>query len=137
MRAPGTNSGNEKALGATDANDSVEAAKEAGLQYVSDDRPGYTRRASNGEFDYLDTQGAAKYPTSSSQGSQIARSTTAKSACGRCAVARTNFHPGWQRGVRAREQIIWFDHDEKSARDGEGCTLALSVSWKEPTSTRS
>jgi DNA topoisomerase-1 len=57
MGAPGTNSGNEKALGATVANGSVEAAKEAGLQYVSDDRPGYTRRASNGEFDYLDTQG--------------------------------------------------------------------------------
>jgi DNA topoisomerase-1 len=57
MGAPGTNSGKEKALGATVANDSVEAAKEAGLQYVSDDRPGYTRRASNGEFDYLDTQG--------------------------------------------------------------------------------
>jgi DNA topoisomerase-1 len=57
MGAPGTNSGNEKALGATVANDSVEAAKEAGLQYVSDDRPGYARRASNGEFDYLDTQG--------------------------------------------------------------------------------
>jgi DNA topoisomerase-1 len=57
MGAPGTNSGNEKALGATVANGSVEAAKEAGLRYVSDDRPGYTRRASNGEFDYLDTQG--------------------------------------------------------------------------------
>jgi DNA topoisomerase-1 len=35
----------------------VEAAKEAGLQYVNDDRPGYTRRANDGEFDYLDTQG--------------------------------------------------------------------------------
>jgi DNA topoisomerase-1 len=35
----------------------VEAAEEAGLQYVSDDRPGYTRKAKNGEFEYLDTQG--------------------------------------------------------------------------------
>jgi DNA topoisomerase-1 len=57
MGAPGTNSRNGKALDATVANDSVEAAEEAGLQYVSDDRPGYTRRANNGEFEYLDTQG--------------------------------------------------------------------------------
>ena len=57
MAAPGTNSRNGKALGATFANNSLEAAEEAGLQYVSDDRPGYTRRANDGEFDYLDTQG--------------------------------------------------------------------------------
>src|SRR5207247_3153289 len=29
----------------------------AGLHYISDDRLGYTRRANNGEFEYLDTQG--------------------------------------------------------------------------------
>jgi DNA topoisomerase-1 len=57
MAALGTNSRNGKAPEATVANESAEAAEEAGLQYVSDDRPGYTRRASNGEFDYLDTQG--------------------------------------------------------------------------------
>ena len=57
MAAPGTNSRNGKALEATLANNSLEAAEEAGLQYVSDDRPGYTRRANDGEFDYLDTQG--------------------------------------------------------------------------------
>jgi len=57
MGASGTNSRNGKALVAIVANDSVEAAQEAGLQYVSDDRPGYTLRANNGEFDYLDTQG--------------------------------------------------------------------------------
>src|SRR5256886_2495151 len=57
MGTIGTNSHNGKALGATLANNSLEAAEEAGLQYVSDDRPGYTRRANNGEFDYLDTQG--------------------------------------------------------------------------------
>jgi len=39
------------------ATDSAEAAEEAGLHYVSDDRPGYTRRANNGEFEYLDTEG--------------------------------------------------------------------------------
>jgi len=57
MGAPGTNSRNGKALGATLANNSLEAAEEAGLQYVSDDRPGYTRKANDGEFDYLDIQG--------------------------------------------------------------------------------
>ena len=56
MGASGTNGRNGKALDAIVANDSVEAAEEAGLQYVSDDRPGYTRRANDGEFDYLDTQ---------------------------------------------------------------------------------
>ena len=39
------------------ATDSAEAAEEAGLHYVSDDRPGYTRRTNNGEFEYLDTEG--------------------------------------------------------------------------------
>ena len=57
MGAPGTNSRNGKALEATLANEPAEAAEEAGLQYVSDDRPGYTRRANNGDFEYLDTQG--------------------------------------------------------------------------------
>src|SRR2546427_3929742 len=57
MGTPGTNSRNGKIIEAGLATDSVEAAEEAGLQYVSDDRPGYTRRAKNGEFEYLDTQG--------------------------------------------------------------------------------
>jgi DNA topoisomerase-1 len=35
----------------------VESAEEAGLQYVSDDRPGYTRRRKNGAFEYFDTEG--------------------------------------------------------------------------------
>jgi DNA topoisomerase-1 len=56
MGASGTNSRNGKAPDATVANDSVEAAAEAGLQYVSDDRPGYTRRPNDAEFEYLDTQ---------------------------------------------------------------------------------
>ena len=37
--------------------DSAEAAKEAGLYYVGDDRAGYTRRAKNGDFEYLDVEG--------------------------------------------------------------------------------
>src|SRR5437660_3664407 len=57
MGRPGTNSRNGKIIEAGLATDSVEAAEEAGLEYVSDDRPGYARRAKNGEFEYLDTQG--------------------------------------------------------------------------------
>src|SRR5438270_11834571 len=57
MGRPGTNSRNGKIIEAGLATDSVEAAEEAGLQYVSDNRPGYTRKANNGEFEYLDTQG--------------------------------------------------------------------------------
>ncbi len=41
MGRPGTNSRNGKIIEAGLATDSVEAAEEAGLQYVSDDRPGY------------------------------------------------------------------------------------------------
>src|SRR6266705_871839 len=57
MGTPGTNSRNGKIIEAGLATDSVEAAEEAGLEYVSDDRPGYARRAKNGEFEHLDTQG--------------------------------------------------------------------------------
>src|SRR6266550_1917119 len=37
--------------------DPVEAAEEAGLRYVSDDQPGYTRKAKGGDFEYFDTEG--------------------------------------------------------------------------------
>src|SRR5438876_1549146 len=57
MGTPGTKPRNDKALEAAFAAESAETAEEAGLHYVSDDRPGYTRRARNGEFEYLDTQG--------------------------------------------------------------------------------
>jgi len=57
MGTRGTNSRNGKPIEAGLANDSATAAEEAGLQYVSDERPGYTRRASNDEFEYFDTQG--------------------------------------------------------------------------------
>ena len=36
--------------------DPVEAAEEAGLRYVSDDRPGYTRRSKGDGFEYLDLE---------------------------------------------------------------------------------
>ena len=57
MGAPGTKSGNGKNIDNSVAIESAEAAEEAGLQYVGDDRPGYTRKPRNGEFEYLDTQG--------------------------------------------------------------------------------
>jgi DNA topoisomerase-1 len=57
MGAPGTESGNGTNVENSVAIESAEAAEEAGLNYVSDDRPGYTRKARNGEFEYLDTQG--------------------------------------------------------------------------------
>jgi len=57
MGTPGTKTRNDKALEAVFAAESAEAAEEAGLHYISDDPPGYTRRGNNGEFEYLDTQG--------------------------------------------------------------------------------
>jgi len=57
MGALGTRVRNGKLTEADFASDPAEAAKEAGLHYVSDDRPGYTRRANNGNFEYLDTEG--------------------------------------------------------------------------------
>src|SRR5260370_30808642 len=57
MGAPGTKNGNGKNIDNSVAIESAEAAEEAGLQYLSDDRPGYTRKPRNGEFEYLDTQG--------------------------------------------------------------------------------
>ena len=37
--------------------DSVEAAEEAGLRYVSDEQPGYTRKPKGDDFEYFDTEG--------------------------------------------------------------------------------
>lgn len=39
------------------APDPVEVAEEAGLRYVSDEQPGYTRKAKGDDFDYFDTEG--------------------------------------------------------------------------------
>jgi DNA topoisomerase I len=57
MGTTGTKPGNAKVIEPHFALDGEQAAEEAGLQYVSDDRPGYTRKARNGEFEYFDTQG--------------------------------------------------------------------------------
>jgi len=37
--------------------EAMESAEEAGLRYVSDDRPGYTRKAKGDDFEYFDTDG--------------------------------------------------------------------------------
>ena len=37
--------------------DPAEAAEEAGLRYVSDDQPGYTRKRKGDDFEYFDTKG--------------------------------------------------------------------------------
>jgi DNA topoisomerase I len=39
------------------APDPVDVADEAGLRYVSDDQPGYTRKAKGDDFEYFDTEG--------------------------------------------------------------------------------
>ena len=52
-RVEKTNNGAEANI----AIDPVEAAQEAGLRYVSDDQPGYSRKKKGDDFEYLDTQG--------------------------------------------------------------------------------
>jgi len=56
MGTSAINSRNGKTFDGSFVNGSA-VAKEAGLHYVSDDRSGYTRRANNDDFEYLDTQG--------------------------------------------------------------------------------
>src|SRR4029453_12303951 len=56
MSARRTNTRNGKAIDPGVAADSSEAAEEAGLRYVNDERPGYSRRAKGKEFEYLDTE---------------------------------------------------------------------------------
>src|SRR6476661_9607645 len=57
MGTPGTNTRNGKAIESAAAADSAEAAEEAGLQYVNDDRPGYSRKAKGKNFEYFDAEG--------------------------------------------------------------------------------
>jgi DNA topoisomerase-1 len=44
-------------LAAAVADEAVAAAEEAGLRYVSDDKPGYTRKRRGKKFIYFDTEG--------------------------------------------------------------------------------
>ena len=59
MGTRANNSRNGKTIESTVVTDSVEAAEEAGLQYVNDDRPGYSRRPKGEDFEYLDMEGKA------------------------------------------------------------------------------
>src|SRR4029077_8177602 len=56
MGAPGTNSGNGKVSEAA-SDECIAAAAEAGLSYVTDNTPGYGRKANGEHFKYLDTHG--------------------------------------------------------------------------------
>jgi DNA topoisomerase-1 len=56
MGKSGTNSGNGK-LSEAVSDECVAAAAEAGLRYVADNSPGYSRTANGEHFKYLDTQG--------------------------------------------------------------------------------
>jgi DNA topoisomerase I len=51
------NSAEQKVTEAASAVGLADAAEEAGLRYVSDDRPGYRRRRKGNNFEYLDTEG--------------------------------------------------------------------------------
>src|SRR5436190_4767340 len=59
MGSRGTSNRNGKAIESAVVADSIEAAEEAGLQYVNDDRPGYSRKAKGKDFEYFDTDGKA------------------------------------------------------------------------------
>ena len=52
-----TRARNGNGNGAKIVADAIDAAEEAGLRYVSDDRPGYTRKAKADDFDWLDADG--------------------------------------------------------------------------------
>jgi DNA topoisomerase-1 len=56
MGASGETVAEKKPNGAV-ADELIAAAEEAGLQYVSDARPGYYRKAKGQDFDYFDTEG--------------------------------------------------------------------------------
>ena len=57
MPALEKNSAKQKTSEAAPAVDLADAAEEAGLRYVNDDRPGYRRRAKGKKLEYLDTDG--------------------------------------------------------------------------------
>ena len=52
-----TRARNGNGNGAKIVADAIDVAEEAGLRYVSDDRPGYTRKAKGDDFDWLDADG--------------------------------------------------------------------------------
>ena len=56
MGAPGKKTGNGKAIEAV-SDECVAAATEAGLRYISDNSPGYSRKENREHFKYLDSHG--------------------------------------------------------------------------------
>jgi DNA topoisomerase I len=57
MRTRSKRSRKQKANGAVLLADPADSAEEAGLRYVSDDGPGYSRKANGNDFEYFDTEG--------------------------------------------------------------------------------
>jgi DNA topoisomerase I len=57
MRTRSKRSRKQKTIGAVLVVDPADSAEEAGLRYVSDDRPGYSRKANGNDFEYFDTEG--------------------------------------------------------------------------------
>jgi DNA topoisomerase-1 len=57
MRTRSKRSRKQKTNGAVLVVDLADSAEEAGLRYVSDDRPGYSRKANGNDFEYFDTEG--------------------------------------------------------------------------------
>jgi DNA topoisomerase-1 len=57
MPAPTQTAKQHNALEPASPNGSVEAAEEAGLRYINDDRPGYTRTRKGDDLQYFDTEG--------------------------------------------------------------------------------
>jgi DNA topoisomerase I len=57
MPALGKKSAGQKPIELDSDVDRADAAEEVGLRYVSDDRPGYRRRAKSSVFEYLDAEG--------------------------------------------------------------------------------
>ena len=57
VSAPAKKSRKAKIVPLNPAIESAEAAEEAGLRYINDDRPGYTRKPKNEDFGYFDVEG--------------------------------------------------------------------------------
>ena len=57
MSAHAQKASQQTAVESASPNGSAEAAEEAGLLYVSDQRPGYTRKRNGENFEYFDTEG--------------------------------------------------------------------------------
>jgi DNA topoisomerase-1 len=57
MRTRAIRAKKQKPNGAVLVVDPADSAEEAGLRYVGDDRPGYSRKANGNDFEYFDTEG--------------------------------------------------------------------------------